>query len=226
MPDETYGPKVYMKQEGDELIVAEDGKITTEGTGVVDTSANTGGLVVAAGEIEAADLASSAVTSVKINALAVTTGKLAALAVTQAKLEEGSMVFVSKQLTNTEVLALATGSGVEIVAAPGANKSVVLHKVLLVADATAGAWVEPSAPDDLVVQYNGGADITGAIEAGVMVAADISVRTYGVLDTELTPETNVAVNLFNTGGQWTGGNAANTMSIRIWYSVIDTVAFS
>jgi len=205
-----------MKQDGDEQIVASGGKITLDSGAKIDASGETGLIDFAAGEIVAADLATDAVETAKIKAAAVT----------QAKLEEGSMVFVDKQLTNAQVLTLANGAGLELIAAPGANKSIVVHKVLFVADAAAGAWTEPSAPDDLVMQYNGGADITGAIEAGVMVAADISVRTYGVLDTELTPETNVAVNLFNTGGNWGGGNASNTMSVRIWYSVIDTVAFS
>lgn len=143
------------------------------------------------------------------------------------ELADDSMVMViDKQLTNAEALALATSAGVEVIATPGANKAIVVHKSLFVADAAAGAWVEPSAPDDLVLQYAGGADITAAIEAGVMVAADVSVRTYGVLDTEVIPEPNVGINLFNTGSQWTGGNAANTISCRIWYSVVDTVAFS
>ena len=242
--DTTYQPKVYRKAGGDEQVIASGGlqtiqsggKVVAESGGIIDGSAAAGGILFAAGEVEAADLATDAVESAKIKDVNVTAAKLAtdavetakikAAAVTQAKLEEGSMVFVDKQLTDANAKALATGSGIELIAAPGANKAIVVHKVLFVADAVAGAWVEPSAPDDLVVQYNGGADITGAIEAGVMVAADISVRTYGVLDTELTPETNVAVNLFNTGSNWTGGNAANTLSVRVWYSIADTVAFS
>jgi hypothetical protein len=43
MPDTSYGPKVYMKQGGDELVVASGGKITIESGGVIDgvTFANT-----------------------------------------------------------------------------------------------------------------------------------------------------------------------------------------
>ncbi|MEX2031634.1 MAG: hypothetical protein WEA81_02090 [Dehalococcoidia bacterium] len=33
MPDDTYGPKVYHKQQGDELVVASGGKITQEAAG-------------------------------------------------------------------------------------------------------------------------------------------------------------------------------------------------
>ena len=87
-------------------------------------------------------------------------------------------------------------------------------------------FVEPTDPDDLVVQYNGGADLSGAIEGTALIANSVNVRDYGALATEIIPETNVAVNLFNTGTNWTGGNAANTMSLRIWYSVHDTVAFT
>ena len=139
---------------------------------------------------------------------------------------EGMPRMTRVQLTDTNVKALATGAGIELLATPGADKAHIVLGVFLVADAAAGAWVEPSAPDDLVVQYAGGADITGAIEAGVLVAADVSMAQYMAVATEITPEPNVGVNLFNTGSNWTGGNAANSMSVLIIHSVIPTIAFS
>ena len=44
MADASYGPKVYLKPGGDEMIVAANGKITTEGQGAVTqlTSITTG----------------------------------------------------------------------------------------------------------------------------------------------------------------------------------------
>ena len=184
---------------------------------------------IGAGGIGTAEIAALAVTAAKLAASSVETAKIAAAAVTQAKLEEGSVVFVDKQLSNANVLALATGAGIELVAAPGANKAIIVHRIHIVADAAAGAWVEPSAPDDLVLKYADGVDITGVIEATVLVAANVSFRMYGVLNPAtdgLVPDVNAAVNLFNPNAQWTGGNAANSMSVRIWYAVVETVAFS
>ena len=214
MVDSTYQPKVYMKQGGDEQIIASSGKITVESGGSIDASAATGGIVFAAGEIVAADLATDAVETAKIKALAVT----------QAKLEEGSMVFVDKQLTNAEVLAFRA-TPIELIAAPGANKAIIVHKFIIVSDDSAGAWTE--SVDNLVIEYADGVDISAAIEAGDLVGGAVVIKAQGVLDTALVPDVNAAVQLFNTGdGEWGGGNAANTMSVRTWYSVIDTVAFS
>lgn len=139
---------------------------------------------------------------------------------------EGMPRMTRIQLTNTNVLALATGAGIELLATPGADKAHIVLGVFIVADAALGAWVEPSAPDDLVVQYAGGQDITGAIEAGVLIAANVSMAQYMAVVTEITPEPNVGVNLFNTGSNWTGGNAANTMSVLIIHSIIPTIAFA
>ncbi len=157
---------------------------------------------------------------------AVTTAKIAAAAVTAAKMEEGATVHIKVELTDANALALATGSGIEVIASPGANKAIVVQRFTIIGDAAAGAWVEPSAPDDLVLQYNGGADISAAIESGVLVAADVAARVYGVLDTEVIPEAAVGVNLFNTGTNWTGGNVANSLDLLISYFVMDTVAFT
>jgi hypothetical protein len=97
--------------------------------------------------------------------------------------------------------------------------------VYVVSDDSAGAWTEST--DNLVIQYADGVDITAAIEAGGLVGGAVKFITQGVLDTVLIPDVNAAVQILNTGdGEWGGGNAANTMSFRIWYSVVDTVAFS
>lgn len=90
--DPTFVPKVYMDQGGDELVIASGGVATVEsggdvavesgGTitvasgGVVDGTAATGSITVAAGEWAAADLATDAVETAKIKAAAVTEAKL------------------------------------------------------------------------------------------------------------------------------------------------------
>ncbi len=172
------------------------------------------------------EIQDSANTAAKLATDSVTTVKILAANVTQAKMEEGSMVFIKAELTDANALALATGAGIEVIPTPGADKAIIVHRFTIIGDAGAGAWVEPSAPDDLVLQYAGGADISGTIESGVLVAADVAARTYGVLETEVIPEANVGVNLFNTGANWTGGNVANSLDLHIFYSIVDTVAFT
>lgn len=141
------------------------------------------------------------------------------------KTEDGGQRHKATQLTNTQVLALATGAGSELIAAPGANKAIIVHSVFIVADAADTAWTEPSAPDELVVQYADGVDITASIEAGVLVANNISFVKYGVLDTEIVPDVNAAVMLFNNGSNWGGGDVLNSMSVMLWYSIVNTVKF-
>ena len=127
-------------------------------------------------------------------------------------------------MTNAEVLAFRA-TPITLIAAPGANKSVLVHRFVIVSDDSAGAWTEST--DNLVIQYADGVDISAAIEATSLVGGAVVIEAYGVINTVLVPDVNAAVEIFNTGdGEWGGGNAANTMSIRIWYSVIDTVAFS
>lgn len=65
MPDETYGPKVYMKQGGDEQVIKSGGIVTIESGGSVDGSAAAGSISFAAGEVDTADLAAGAVTFAK-----------------------------------------------------------------------------------------------------------------------------------------------------------------
>ena len=210
----TYEPKVYKDQGGDRQVIASGGSVVIENGGIVDGSAAAGAFSFAPGEIAAADLATDAVETAKIKAAAVT----------QAKLEAGSMVFVDVQFDNNAVKALRASAGV-LVAAPGANKAIVIHKIALVVDDAAGAWTESTA--NLVIQYADGIDITADIEATTLVGGAVTFITQGVLDTVIVPDVNAAVVLFNTGaGEWGGGNAANTLSVRTWYSVIDTIAFS
>jgi len=133
--------------------------------------------------------------------------------------------YTDVQLTNAQVLLLRA-TPVTLVPAPGANLVLFLHGLWIVSDAAAGAWTEST--DNLVVQYDGGADATSGIEAGDLVGAAVNTKTVQptatVLDTSIA---NEALEIFNTGdGEWGGGNVANTMSIRTWYSVVSSVAFS
>ena len=274
MGDATYDPKTYKKDGGDTHVIASGGKIDVESGGIVDTSAATGGLLVAAGEIDTADLATDAVETAKINALAVTTAKIAAnavtpaelatdavetakinalavtaaklaasavetakinaLAVTEAKLaanavttgkvETDLLQYVDKQLTNAEMLAVRA-TPIDVVAAPGANRAIIVHKILIVSDSVGAAYTEST--DNLALEYSGGQDILTIETTGLIDSGDVQIRTMGAPEAVLTPSVNESVRLFNSGdGEFGAGNAANTFSIRVWYSVADTVAFS
>lgn len=142
-----------------------------------------------------------------------------------AQLGEGNMYVKKTKLSNAAVLTLATGSGVEAIPAPGANKAIIVVRWTVVADAAAGAWVEPDQPDDIILQYADGVDITAALDATPLVAADVAIRTIGVIETLIDPDVNAAVNIFNPNSQWTGGNVANSLSSLIAYYIVDTVAF-
>ena len=136
----------------------------------------------------------------------------------------GGVMVRDVQIANADVL-LFRATPYELIPAPGAGLAIVLHRFAIVSDDTAGAWTEST--DDLVIEYAGGADITAAIEAGGLVGGAVYPIVQGVLDTVVTPEANVAVELFNTGdGEWGGGNVANTMSIRLWYSIVPMAAFA
>lgn len=139
-------------------------------------------------------------------------------------LVDGLVLYVDKQLTNAEVLAFRA-TPIELVAAPGADKAIVVHKFFIVSDDDAGNWTETD--DDLVIQYADGVDISAAIVPDPITGGGVGFITQGVLDTVVVPDVNAAVVIFNTGGdEWGGGDAANSMSIRVWYSVVSTVKFS
>ncbi len=146
---------------------------------------------------------------------------------TGVDLELGVERAITVQLTDAQVLTLATGAGVTIVPAPGTDLANIFVRGYLVADAAAGAWVEPSAPDDLVFQYADTVLVSAGMDGTPLVAADVSFTAVPALSVaEITPDVNATINLFNDGGQWTGGNVANSMSVRVWYYVVSTVAFS
>lgn len=155
------------------------------------------------------------------------TVSLPAGTILQAALEEGSVKFIDVQLTDTNVKAL-NGTPITLIAAPGSNKATVVHRVWIVVDAGSGAYVEPDAPDDLMIEYADGVDIfaAGVIEATALIAASVKGLMYEPLGTAVVADVNAVVRIVNPNSDWTGGNANNTMSIRLWYSTVDTVAFS
>jgi len=183
--------------------------------------------------VTAAKIADSAITTAKINNLAVTTGKLAAGAVDGSKLANGAvqtanlaqnvMQSATVTLTNTEFLALRA-TPKQLVPAPGAGKVNEFISATLSCLASGGAYTETT--DNLVVRYTNG---SGNICSGV-------IETTGVIDQTTQqysfagpiaclPVANAPFVLHNTGdgefgGEFGGGNAANTIKVLVNYRVI------
>jgi hypothetical protein len=125
-------------------------------------------------------------------------------------------------LTAGEIKLLATTSKT-LVAAPGADR--VIEFISAVIKVTAGtAYAEPSAPDDMVIEYSGGQDVTASIDAtNFLDQTDDEIRvipfsvTAMAITTDLEALKNTALQLTNTGGNYTTGTG--TMVVRTTYRI-------
>ncbi len=125
------------------------------------------------------------------------------------------------EVSSAELLALAT-TAKELVPVPGTNK--VLEFVAVTIKHIAGtAYAEPSAPDEMVVQYSGGQDVCSEIDVtGFLTVTTDEIRTArsnlaSTVDLEALKNTSLV--LFNSGGNWTTGTG--TLNVRIQYRIHD-----
>jgi hypothetical protein len=120
---------------------------------------------------------------------------------------------------------------VTLIPAPGANKAIIVLRVHLVFDVTTTGYTEPSAPDNIVIEYGDGTDIVEVDATGFITANTDQVRHVwpayagGAAAAGMTPVANSSVRIANNSTEWTGGNAANTLSIRTEYIIVPTIAF-
>lgn len=129
-----------------------------------------------------------------------------------------------KRFTNAQVKALRA-TPQTLIPAPGAGRAIIVESVDLVCSAAAAAYTESA--DNLVVEYSGGTDIVEVEATGFVDQAAVETRSIRTAATLTTPVANEAVQLKNNGdGELGGGNAANTLSVRIRYRVIPTTAFA
>lgn len=123
-------------------------------------------------------------------------------------------------ITNAQALALRA-TPVTLVAAPGAGKLLVFHHAILVVNAAAGVYGETAA--NLAVRQTNttGALVSDAIETtGWIDQVAIKATTARAKLDALSVLLNAALVLHNTGaGEWTGGNAANTLKVRCFYTI-------
>jgi len=131
---------------------------------------------------------------------------------------------------NAAQLLALLGTDIQLVAAPGANRAIVVHAIYmyLVVDTT--AYTIGAA--QLQINYaSDGADIAQLTEAGWLDTVANAGRWYQLGGATATPNitvpvANVGVVMRSTGADMTGGNANNTLSVRVYYSVVDVAAFT
>lgn len=153
---------------------------------------------------------------------------------------------VDVQLTDAQIKALPT-TPIQLVAAPGANVMLELISATILVDAAAGAYTNVNALDASNALYVAYGDddfwasqyinptqlLTGAARRAVVVPpytqfVDGSDPAMFAQANNATSLANKALKLvaLNAAGNYTGGNAANTMSVRIRYATVPTVAFA
>jgi len=122
-------------------------------------------------------------------------------------------------LTNSQIKDLAD-TPIALVAAPGAGKWLEFCGASFWLDYGSNALTEPSSPDDLCIEYNGGsgpaASATITASGFITATADtgafaVPVSVAGVAATSVV---NKNLALVNTGGDYTG-NAGNDTVIRV-----------
>lgn len=140
--------------------------------------------------------------------------------------------FVDVQITNAQLNNLA-GTPIQLVAAPGALRAIIVDSVFMFLDVT--AQKDDAAGDgNLNLKYTGGADSSAGftIEADAFIdeAADVPrffphAHDY-VAGAALivTPVVNTSISLDNDAGEHSGGDA--TLSVRVYYHIVDIAAFT
>jgi hypothetical protein len=145
-------------------------------------------------------------------------------------------IFKSKViLTDSQIKGLTTSDGhVILVPAPGAGKSVHIYKAILVTKFTAGVYVAAeiaagpflgmqTAPAS-VVKLTKDADCTWLFENAVEDGLAELVTNDLLSDNKSSFENRpVVVYIQPAGGvdELSGGNAANTLEVTVFYSIVD-----
>jgi hypothetical protein len=135
--------------------------------------------------------------------------------------QETLLQYKDVALTNAQLLALRA-TPVQLVALPGyAAKFLQFHSAVLVINTAAGAYVESAA--NLVVRQTGttGVILSDTIEAtGFCDGTAIKMTTARAKLDPIGALLNKALVLHNSGaGEWTGGNAANSLRVRCFYTI-------
>lgn len=182
------------------------------------------------GESDPTDLKNVNATAAELNILDGATVVVAELNQFDASAADGaSLGFKDVQLTATNIKALAA-TNIELIPAPGAGLAIIPVAAYMFLD-NATDYVQTNDTDHLAFVYSGSNEIAefatqaqwkAMIEATAdhWLTAPIPAVAGGFL-----PEENKAVDLDNNGAaEYTTGTG--TLSVRIWYRVVITVAFT
>lgn len=127
------------------------------------------------------------------------------------------------RLTNAQVKALRA-TPLSLIPAPPANQVIIVEEVFVVSSTVTTAWTESA--DNIVVEYTDGTDIVEIETTGFLDQVGVQIRSQRQASTVFTPVKDVGVQLKNNGdGELGGGNAANTLSVRVIYRVESAIAF-
>lgn len=146
--------------------------------------------------------------------------------------------FIDIQLDDAAILALAAAPQ-QLVAAPGANRAIIVDAVYMFFDLGLGAYDDAAGDGDLNLIYAGEADASAGfnIQADAFIDAVADAARFFAHAHDyvagaaivVTPVANVAVQLDNDGAEFTSvGNdtSTNTLSIRVYYHIVDVAAFT
>jgi len=148
-------------------------------------------------------------------------------------------------LTNAQILATPTTTGIQLVAAPGSGHTLIPLAVLLAKSFTAGAYTNIDPTAKLFVGYGpatptasyAATNTVGLIdEAGFTFFGAADFETFnmptgaiedgngggGVFPPSGADLRNLALTICSTNGalgNFTGGNAANTLAVTVVYAV-------
>jgi len=144
-------------------------------------------------------------------------------------------------LTDEQIKSLPN-TPVEILPAPGGNKMFVPVFAVFTLDAIGGAYTNLDtdplpylllAPDDFeaeLTNYALGMPATTATKRTIVVTYSQKAMTSGALETSVIGTDEPSVNLFNqniciwannNAGNFEGGDPANTLTITVYYVIVD-----
>jgi hypothetical protein len=178
--------------------------------------------------IGTANIVDAAVTTAKIADLNVTTGKLADNAVTSAKLDAAVLQYATAAITAAQFNGMYAAPKL-IVAAPGANKIILLERAALVMTFVSAAYANGGAvafqldstvhgAGPLASNAQKAADFTGAAASDVFMFNGAAGDDSDIL---FTAGVNKGLYLSNLTAAFDTGDS--TFVAHVWYKVVPTV---
>lgn len=165
------------------------------------------------------EIAQLSVDTACLAALSVTSAKLAANAVTSGKLSADTIQVATVTLTPAQIKLLYT-TAIQIVAAPGVGKTIVVHQALARLAYTAPAYTGGGA---VQLQYDNTANAGGTTPLTTIPAAtingtasiDVCLQTAA---TTTTATQNKGIFASNATAVFATGTTS-TLEITVWYSI-------